>query len=128
MLRPLCNARIDSRYTNLIRDIYDGAFFHVKMSEDLNTERISTRRRVRQGDSISPKVFTLALEDVFKKLQWEKKGVCIDRKYLNHLCFADDVVLMSRDEEELRSMLAELKSASQEVGLQMNQDKDNEPE
>lgn len=84
------------------------------MNKDLNTEKIPIRKEVWQGDSISPKLFTLALEDVFKKLAWEKKRNCIDGKHLNHwrFAFVDDMVLLSNDVEDLRNTLTELKNAS----------------
>lgn len=120
VMEAMSNARIDSRYTNLIEDIYKDATLHVKIDENTTTDKIPIQRGVRQGDSISPKLFTLALEDVFKKLSWQQKGVNIDGRYLNHLRFADDIVLMSTNAGELSSMLLDLKEASQIVGLEMN--------
>ena len=65
---------------------------------------------MRQGDPISPKLFTLALEDVFKEL--EKKGMRIDGSYLHNLHFADDVVLISSDVSELGEMLEQLNNSA----------------
>lgn len=84
------------------------------------TYKIHIKRGVRQGDTIFPKLFTLAMEDIFKTLTWENKGISIDGTYLNHLRFADDIVIFSSNLEELRQMLEELRTASLEVGLQMN--------
>lgn len=55
------------------------------------------------------KLFTLALEDIFKYLSWERKSINIDGTYLNH-----DIVLISSDSEELKNML------EFQVGLKMN--------
>ncbi|KAM0735271.1 LINE-1 retrotransposable element ORF2 protein [Formica fusca] len=120
VLRAMDNARIDSRYSNLIRHIYEHATLHVKMEEDWVTGKVPVGRGVRQGDTISPKLFTLALEDIFKNLKWEQKSINIDGKRLNHLRFADDIILISSGAGELESMLQELKEASQAVGLKMN--------
>lgn len=119
-LQAMDDARIDSRYTNLLKNIYDNATFHVKINEDLKTAKIKVNRGVRQGDTVSPKLFTLALENVFKSLQWEMKGVNIDGSYLSHLRFADDIVLMSSDIQELNDMIRQLNDASKNVGLEMN--------
>lgn len=43
-----------------------------------------------QGDTISPKLFTLTLESIFKKLDWSSMDN-INGRYLNHLRFADDI-------------------------------------
>lgn len=113
-------ARIDSRYSNLIKYIYEHATLHVRVEEDWMMEKVQIKRSVRQGDTISPKLFTLALEDVFKSLSWDRKGINVNGNYLNHLRFADDIVLISSDAAELEIMLQEFKEASQAIGLKMN--------
>lgn len=45
----------------------------VKINETATTGKIPLRRRIKQGDTISPKLFTLALENIFKTLNWEKR-------------------------------------------------------
>lgn len=56
-----------------------------------------------QGDILLSKLIFLALEIVFEKLEWEKKGINIDGVHLNHLRFVvvDDIVLLSTDIQEL---------------------------
>jgi len=60
------------------------------------------------------------LEDVFKMLPWENKGVNVDGTYFQHLRFADDIVLISSDIQELKNMLESLNKAANAVGLKMN--------
>ncbi|XP_030754980.1 uncharacterized protein LOC115881577 [Sitophilus oryzae] len=83
-------------------------------------ERTIKRRGVRQGDTISPKLFNQALEDVFKNLDWEEKGIKICGQYLNQLRYADDIALISEKKEELVEMLEELDTAARRIGLNMN--------
>lgn len=49
------DARIDSRYSAIINNIYDNATFHVKIDDDPKTDKIQLGKGVRQGDTISPK-------------------------------------------------------------------------
>ncbi len=49
-------------------------------------------RGVGQGDPVSPKPFTAALEEVFKNIDWSDKGILVDGEHLIHLRFADDVL------------------------------------
>ncbi|XP_050561583.1 uncharacterized protein LOC126912619 [Spodoptera frugiperda] len=80
---------------------------------------------VKQGDPLSPKLFTATLEEVFKKLAacWSTRGVVVGEKRLTNLRFADDIVLFSSSASELGGMINELSRASLEVGLKMNMSK-----
>jgi len=60
------------------------------------------------------------LEDVFRRLVWDKKSLHVDGRYLSNLRFADDTVLLSNTKEELIEMLADLKRESGKIGLNMN--------
>ncbi|CAG9134349.1 unnamed protein product [Plutella xylostella] len=91
--------------------------------QDHKTRPIQLQRGVRQGDVISPKLFTNALEDVFKTLDWKGHGICINGEYMSHLRFADDIVIMAESLQELSWMLSGLNAASRRVGLGMNLDK-----
>ena len=48
---------------------------------------IEVRRGVRQGDSLSPKLFNACFEEVFRNLHksWSQKGINIDGRRLSHL-------------------------------------------
>ena len=63
---------------------------------------------MRQEDTISPKLFTSTLESIFRRMNWENKGLKIDGEYLNHLRFADDIFLCTKPPQELEIMLQEL--------------------
>ncbi|CAH0731533.1 unnamed protein product, partial [Brenthis ino] len=88
-----------------------------------STRPIQLHRGVRQGDVISPKLFTCALEDVFKTLDWNGCGININGKYMKHLRFADDIVIMAETLQDLEEMLNSLGDSSRRVGLGMNLDK-----
>uniref|UniRef100_A0AAR5P8J5 Reverse transcriptase domain-containing protein n=1 Tax=Dendroctonus ponderosae TaxID=77166 RepID=A0AAR5P8J5_DENPD len=62
-------------------------------------------------------------ESVSFKTWHGDKDVNIDREYLSHLRFADDIVLISSDEDQFEQMIQELHQASMIVGLEMNLNK-----
>ena len=78
------------------------------------------KRGVRQGDTISPKLFTATLESIFRRLHWENKGVKIDEEFLSNLRFADDIFLCTETPQELQQMLQELSDESRRMGIKMN--------
>ena len=89
------------------------------------SEKIRIKRGVRQGDTISPKLSTATLESIFRRLNWENKGVKIDGQFLSNLRFADDIFLCTETPQELQQMLQELSDESRRMGLKMNIAKTN---
>ena len=47
-------------------------------------------------------------------------GIKIARRNINNLRYADDTTLMAESEEELKSLLMEVKEESEKVGLNLN--------
>lgn len=75
---------------------------------------------MKQGDPLSPKLFIAILESIIQDLNWDKAGLNINGKYLSHLRFADDLVLLSESSKQLQTMLDAPNAASKRVGLEMN--------
>ncbi|EPB68643.1 hypothetical protein ANCCEY_12272 [Ancylostoma ceylanicum] len=66
---------------------------------------IDVRRWVRQGYTISPKLFTATLEDVSRRLERDDMGVRVDGRLLHHPRFADDIVLITANVSQAERML-----------------------
>ena len=47
-------------------------------------------------------------------------GIKLARRNINNLRYADDTTLMTESEEELKSLLMEVKEESEKVGLKLN--------
>src|ERR1700744_2591076 len=71
-------------------------------------------------DTISPKLFTTSLESLFKKLDWNEMGININGKFLNHLRFADDIILIAANLDQLQTMMNQLHQESSKISLKMN--------
>lgn len=67
-----------------------------------------------------PNLVILAVEYNFKHINWVKKGTKLDKDYLNHLRFADNMVLISSDIKERKKMIEQLNQASKAVGVEIN--------
>ena len=116
ILAALSQCRVDYRYSRLIHNIYSNSTASVRLHKD--TEKFPIERGVRQGDTMSPKLFTATLEHAFKTLDWENKGINIDGKRLNNLRFADDVVLITDNLGEAALMTEQLRQATGKVGYE----------
>lgn len=121
VLEALKEQDINPSYIKVIKDIYTGSTTTVKLHKESN--KIPIRKGVRQGDTISPKLFTACLEHIFKDINWEDKGINVNGEKLNHLRFADDIVIIANNFNEMESMLQDLDIASRKRGLKMNMKK-----
>ena len=119
LLQALEDQITDKKYISLVKAIYKDPSARIHLEDD-KTNIIKILKGVRQGDPISPKLFTAALERVFSNLDWQSKGIVVDGERLNHLRFADDLLIISHQPRELQSMMQELDRESGKTGLRMN--------
>ena len=86
------------------------------------TDCFQIGKGVRQGCILSPYLFNLYAEYIMintapEEAQAENK---ITGRYINNLRYADDTTLMAESEEELKSLLMNVKEDSEKVGLKLN--------
>jgi hypothetical protein len=98
--------------------------------QNQQTKPVPLHRGVRQGDVISPKLFTNAMEDMFKMLNLKGRGINRNGEYISHLRFADYNVILAETLKDLQLMLKDLQlmlndlaDSSARIGLRMNLDK-----
>ena len=71
---------------------------------------------------MSSYLFNLYAEYIIQNagLDEAQAGIKIARKNINNFRYADDTTLMAESEEELKSLLMEVKEESEKVGLKLN--------
>jgi hypothetical protein len=78
---------------------------------------------LNKGDSLSPILFKLALQKVIQSKQRVPSGIKIGKEQLNISAHADDMVLIGKNEIEIRQVFVEVVNAARKLGLQTNQEK-----
>ena len=103
-------------------DVLRSVYLASKCSIDVNGQDVSIeiRRGVRQGDVISPRLFTTVLDVALRELNWSELGIRVNGKSLSHLLFADDCLLFAPDKDTLKRMIKEFMAACGRVGLEIN--------
>ncbi|KAI5749413.1 hypothetical protein M8J76_007135 [Diaphorina citri] len=114
----LVNFGVDHVYVYILREIYKRTRAFISL--DKNGREFELQRGVRQGCPASPDLFNAVLEAIFRDLDWEEYGINVDGKKINNLRFADDVVLMSENHEDMEKMINELRVRSKLRGLEIN--------
>ena len=108
-------------YVKIIENIYKNASARIHLDNHVS-DSFPIERGVRQGDPISPKLFTAAIEDVFQKANL-KEGINIEDETLKDLRFADDVALCTKNIEDMERNLNLLNTESKLVGLKIHKGK-----
>ena len=80
---------------------------------------------VRQGDPLSPSLFSLFINDLIKDIKRSNLGVSIGNDKVSILAYADDIVLLAESEAELQRQLDILYEWCGKWKMQVNDSKTN---
>src|SRR5271156_2729767 len=115
------NHGVSEAYIDLLTSTYNNGCAEIRL--DRASPKFPIKRVVRQDDTISPKMFNAGLEEVFRRLQWDTVGLRVNGENISHLRFADDIVLISSNPEEVQEMINQLNEESNKLGMKMNMKK-----
>ena len=122
LLRKIHNYGITGRVFNIIRDIYIKDKSCVKIG-DKYTMDFNINLGVRQGCVLSPLLFNIFMADLAKSLQGLEGKVKVNNIEISSLFWADDIVLLSQNENGLKTMIKTLEDYVNENKLHVNEEK-----
>ena len=99
----LKNIKVDYRGISLITNLYWEQKASVRVEQDMSDE-VNIKRGVRQGCVLSPTLFNLYTETIFRNIN-NMKGVTVGGRNINNLRYADDTVLLAENEADLQNLL-----------------------
>ena len=114
---------IPDHLTYLLRNLYGGQEETVKTGH--GTDWFQIGKGVCQGCTLSPCLFHLYAEHIMRNAGQEETqaGIKIAGRNINNLRYADDTTLMGESEEELKSLLIEVKQESGKCWLKTQHSK-----
>ena len=94
----------------------------LELDMDGTTDWFQIGKGVCQGCILSPYLFKLYAEYIMRNtgLEEAQAGIKISGRNINNLRYADDTSLMAESEEDLKSLLMQVKEESEKVGLKLN--------
>ena len=107
--------------TCLLRNLYAGQEATVRTGHG-TTDQFPTGKGVCQGCVLSPCLFNLHAECIMQNagVDEAQAGIKTARRNINNIRYADDTILMTENEEELKYLLKKVKEESKNVGLKLN--------
>ena len=109
---------MDTKDLRVIQNLYWEQKAVVRLQEG-NSEEFSIERGVRQGCVLSPKLFNMYTEPIFRAIEG-LQGLSIGGENINNFRYADDTALVADSAARLQEIVNVVKERSEELGLYMN--------
>ena len=106
---------MNETYVKILENIYKGATARVHLDNHVS-EPFAIERGVRQGDPISPKLFTAVIEEIFKKSRSRQGNKHRRRKITKPN-------LVTKTTKEMEEHLKKLNTESKKCGLKIHEGK-----
>lgn len=115
----LSTAGVSSKFISMLRELYNNASAVIWNGSELS-DVLPLNVGLKQGCEMSPDLFAFYINDLKSRVGG---GVKIGNFYVNLLAYADDVVLLAEQPDQLQSMINKLSIYCKEWGLTINTQK-----
>ena len=120
----LQNIGVSSKMLVAVKSLYTSVSSCVRVN-NFYTNWFEVNSGLRQGCSLSPLLFNLFINDLALRIKSLGRGVSIDDENVSILMYADDIVLIAENEEDLQHMLNELNNWCDINSMTINLTKSN---
>eukprot|EP00924_Labyrinthula_sp_SR-Ha-C_P013047 snap_masked-scaffold_12-processed-gene-7.35-mRNA-1 protein AED:1.00 eAED:1.00 QI:0/-1/0/0/-1/1/1/0/1167 len=111
---------VPKKLIKLITILYDKTKVFVSDSGE-KSSLVNIKKGVLQGDSLSPRIFILCLDSIMKRIKNNTlQGTSLHNQTFRYFAFADDLVILTRNDEEIISFVTQLQNLQQLTGLKIN--------
>ena len=104
LLFKLSNYGVDGKLYFAIKSLYQNTLSCIRINGQY-TDWFSTTLGVRQGDTLSPTLFSVFINDLVTGLNDLGLGIDVDGRTVSSLLYADDIVMLAHSEADLQVML-----------------------
>ena len=118
MIECLRNIGTSEKDMKLIVNLYWTQKAAIRLERG-TSENFEIKRGVRQGCVLSPSLFNLYTENIFRTID-NNFGVKIGGYRISNLRYADDTVLLAESEEDLQEIVDRVNEAGKEYNMKMN--------
>lgn len=117
----LYNRRIPMSLIKAIENIYTRNKIQAKIQGKLS-EPIPVGQGIRQGDSLSPLLFNIVMDEIIRKVR-NGEGYKMGNQQIKILCYADDAVLVAESEDALQRQLHQFNITAKKFNMTISSQK-----
>lgn len=118
--------KIPNTIKDIIKEYYNNSYLYIKSNIGERKERINILKGVKQGDPLSPVLFNLVLEPLIRYIKASNIGYKFkneEKLKVGILAYADDVILLSNSEDDMKILLEHLRQYCIWSEVEINPDK-----
>jgi len=123
LLHKLLSLNIQGKIYYTIRSLLESTESCITLSSDINTGWFDVKAGVRQGDPLSPTLFSIYINDLVLKMKENCPTLVFGPHKVNSLLYADDMVLFAETEQDLQTCLYTLEKWCKEWRVKVNTEK-----
>ena len=124
LYKLLYRYNIDGHMYDTIKAMYTNLYSCVRLNQ-MYTQWFDVTLGVRQGDTLSPTLFSLYINDLAAGIKSLNCGIDCGQTYVSTLLYADDIVLVAPSEEKLQHQLNYMHDWCRKWRLLVNNQKTN---
>ena len=122
LLYKLLLNKVDGKLYNSIKSIYSSSTSCIRINNKL-TDWFDCKNGVKQGDNLSPTLFSVFVNDLVCEINAMDLGVNLDGEKNSLLLYADDIAIVAETELNLQAMLDKLHDWCKKWRVLINTDK-----
>ena len=104
LLYKLLHSNINGKMYDSIKNIYARTTSCIRINYKL-TEWFDCKSGVRQGDCLSPTIFSLFINDLVSEIKGLGLGIDLNGTNISFLLYADDICFLAKSETDLQTIL-----------------------
>lgn len=101
VLNTLYENQVDNKIVELVKEMNTENTTRIRTEYGLS-EEIPIKAGVRQGDSLSSVLFSMIMDKIMQNVKRTGEGYWLGNTEMRMVCYADDVVLMAEDKDNLQ--------------------------
>lgn len=123
LLYSLLRLNIKGKIYNSVKSLLHSTQACINLAESLNTDWFDITAGVRQGDPLSPTLFSIYINDLVIRLRENCPTLTFGDQNVNSLLYADDMVVFTENENDLQLCLDTMEKWCREWRVKVNEEK-----